>query len=403
MDLYAEALNLHRDRQGKVSIVGRVPLKDKHDLSLAYSPGVAAPCREIAENPEEIWTYTGKGRTVAVVTDGSAVLGLGNIGPRAALPVMEGKAVLFKEFGGVDAFPVCIDTQDVDEFVRTVKLISPAFGGINLEDIAGPRCFEIEERLKAELDIPVFHDDQHGTAIVVLAGLLNALKIVDKELSEVSIVINGAGAAGVAITKLLMNAGARKIKVLDRQGILTPKLKMLDASKQEIARLTNPEGVEGDLVQALQGADVFIGVSVGNLVTKEMVRSMAKDPVIFALANPDPEISFEEAVEAGAKVVATGRSDYPNQINNVLGFPGIFKGALLVGASAITEEMKMASARALADLVGPNLSADYIIPGPFDPRVPNHLAYAVAKEALTQGLARRQMDEKALRAELDLD
>lgn len=399
MDLNQEALQLHREHQGKISVVGRVPLDDKHDLSLAYSPGVAAPCLAIADDPNDVWTYTGKGRTVAVVTDGSAVLGLGDIGPKAALPVMEGKAALFKAFGGVDAFPICVDTKDVDQFVETVANISIPFGGINLEDISAPRCFEIERRLSERLDIPVFHDDQHGTAIVVYAGLINALKVVGKELSEVSIVLNGAGSAGVAIIKLLLSAGARKIKALDRKGILSPRQESLDPSKREIAQLTNPEGIEGSLADALRGADVFIGVSAANLVSPEMVKSMATDPIIFALANPEPEIWPDDAYAAGAKVVSTGRSDYPNQINNVLGFPGIFKGALAVGASKITEEMKLASARALADLVGDDLSSEYIIPGPFDKRVPDAVALAVAKKAMAQGLATRPKDLRDWRNE----
>ncbi|NLY56156.1 MAG: NAD-dependent malic enzyme [Firmicutes bacterium] len=403
MDLNAEALKLHAENQGKISVTSRVQIKDKHDLSLAYSPGVAAPCREIAKDPDKIWLYTGKGRTVAVITDGSAVLGLGDIGPEAALPVMEGKAALFKAFAGVDAFPICVGTQDIDEFVEIVKKISIVFGGINLEDIAAPRCFEIERRLIAELDIPVFHDDQHGTAIVTYAGLINALKVVGKELSEVTVVLNGPGAAGVAICKLLLSAGVGRLKVLDRAGLLTPQKDYRNPAKEELARLTNPEGQEGDLASALVGADVFIGVSSANLVTGEMVRQMAPDPIIFALANPDPEIDPAEAFAAGAKVVATGRSDYPNQINNVLGFPGIFKGALRVGASAITEEMKLSSAKAIAALVGSDLSADYIIPSPFDPRVASAVAFAVAEEAMRQGLAKRPVPLEELRKEFGIE
>ncbi len=399
MDLNAEALKLHAENQGKISVISRVPVENKHDLSLAYSPGVAAPCQEIAKDPEKIWEYTGKGRTVAVVTDGSAVLGLGDIGPSAALPVMEGKAALFKAFAGVDAFPICVGTTDVEEFIEIVKKISTGFGGINLEDIAAPRCFEIERRLIAELDIPVFHDDQHGTAIVVYAGLINALKVVGKELSDVTIVLNGPGAAGVAICKLLLAAGVKQLKVLDRKGLLTPTRDYNNQAKEELARLTNPEGVEGDLATALEGADVFIGVSTSNLVTGEMVRRMASDPIIFGLANPDPEIDPADAKAAGAKVVATGRSDYPNQINNVLGFPGIFKGALRVGAKKITEEMKLSSAQAIAALVGSDLSADYIIPSPFDPRVAPAVAFAVAAEALRQGLAKRPVSLEQLRSE----
>mgnify|MGYP000906737356 CR=1 FL=1 len=403
MELNQEALELHRTHQGKISIVGRAPLANKHDLSLVYSPGVAAPCLEIAKDPEQVWTYTGKGRTVAIVTDGSAVLGLGDIGPEAALPVMEGKAALFKAFGGVDAFPICLQTQEVEEFVQTVKNIATSFGGINLEDIAAPRCFEIEQRLQAELNIPVFHDDQHGTAIVVCAGLFNALQVVDKKLDQVNIVVNGAGSAGVAIVKLLLAAGAREIKVLDRKGILSPNQPQEDASKQELAQLTNPQGLEGDLRRAVQDADVFIGVSVGNVLTPDLVRRMASNPIIFALANPDPEIEPDAAYAAGAVVVATGRSDYPNQINNVLGFPGIFKGALRVGASRITQEMKLASAKAIAALVGSELSAEYIIPEPFDPRVAAAVAYVVAKEAINSGLAQRPAQLDELRKEFGVE
>ncbi|ADL08558.1 malic protein NAD-binding protein [Thermosediminibacter oceani DSM 16646] len=353
MNLREEALKLHEENRGKIEVVSKVPLRDFRHLSLAYTPGVAEPCKEIKQNRELVYRYTCKGRVVAVVTDGSAVLGLGNIGPEAGMPVMEGKALLFKTFAGVDAFPICLATQDVDEIVGAVKNIAPTFGGINLEDISAPRCFEIERRLKQELDIPVFHDDQHGTAIVVLAGVLNALKIVGKDMAKVRFVINGAGAAGVAIAKLLLRAGAGDVVVCDRRGVIYLGREGMDWSKEELARITNRSGIKGDLKEAMEGSDVFIGVSAAGVVTRDMVASMAKDPVVFAMANPVPEIFPDEAKAGGAKVVGTGRSDFPNQINNVLAFPGIFRGALEVRAKDINEEMKLAAAHAIASLVAP--------------------------------------------------
>ncbi|WP_422447656.1 NAD(P)-dependent malic enzyme [Thermoanaerobacterium sp. DL9XJH110] len=399
MDLKAEALKLHEENGGKIEVMSKVPLKDSRDLSLAYTPGVAEPCREIQKNPELVYKYTCKGRMVAVVTDGSAVLGLGNIGAKAGMPVMEGKALLFKKFGGVDAFPVCLDTQDVDEIVKTVKYISPSFGGINLEDISAPRCIEIERRLKAELDIPVFHDDQHGTAVVVLAGLINALKIVGKDIKDIRVVINGAGAAGVAVAKLLLLAGAGDVVVCDRKGVIYKGREGLDFSKEELAGITNRTGLKGSLGEALKGADVFIGVSAPGVVTKDMVKTMAKDPVIFAMANPVPEIFPDEAKEGGAVVVGTGRSDFPNQINNVLAFPGIFRGALEVRAKDINEEMKLAASHAIASLISQQeLSPDRCIPGAFDRRVAAHVACEVAKAAIRTGVARIQMDPEELKA-----
>lgn len=401
MNLYAKALELHTQGPGKIRVEGRIQVKNKYDLSLAYSPGVAEPCRVIAENPVEAYRYTTKGNLVAVVTDGTAVLGLGDIGPLAALPVMEGKALLFKAFAGVDGFPICLDTKDVDEIVAAVKAIAPTFGGINLEDISGPRCFEIEERLKADLDIPVFHDDQHGTAVVVFAGLINALKIAGKQLSDSKIVVLGAGAAGIAITRLLLNAGAKNIVMVDRKGAIQRDRQDLDGIKQEIALLTNPQNVQGTLDEVIKESDIFIGVAGANALTKEMVTTMASNPIVFALANPDPEIAYEAAMEAGVKIFATGRSDYPNQINNVLGFPGIFRGALDVQASKITENMKVAAAYAIANLVGENeLKDDYIIPAPFDPRVAPDVAAAVAQAAINDGVAKRPLDPVVIKEKI---
>jgi malate dehydrogenase (oxaloacetate-decarboxylating) len=359
-------------------------------LSLAYTPGVAEPCKDIAEDPEKVYEYTVKGNMVAVVTDGTAVLGLGNIGPAAALPVMEGKALLFKSFAGVDAFPICLNTTDVDKIVEIVTMLEPVFGGINLEDIAAPACFEVEKKLKERMSIPIFHDDQHGTAVIVLAALLNALKITGKELAELSVVINGAGAAGIAIAKIMLSAGIENIVICDRKGIIYKgRPEGMNWAKEEMAEVTNKENKKGDLAAALVGADVFIGVSTANVVTPEMVESMNKDPIIFALANPVPEIDPKVAKEAGARVVGTGRSDYPNQINNVLAFPGIFRGALDVRATDINEEMKLAAARALAEIIPEEeLSADYIIPKPFDPRVAPAVARAVAEAARESGVAR---------------
>lgn len=360
---------------------------------------MAEPCRAIASCPDDVYTYTARGNLVAVVSDGSAVLGLGDIGPRAALPVMEGKSILFKHFAGVDAFPVVLDTHDVDDIVRTVKLIAPTFGGVNLEDISAPRCFEIETRLKQETDIPIFHDDQHGTAVVMFAGLINALRIVGKHLSAIKVVINGAGAAGVAIAKLLLNAGVTSVLVCDRTGIVAQgRGNQLDPSKEQLARLTNPSGVTGSLADAVRGADVFIGVSVANTLSEDMVRSMNDQPLVFALANPDPEIWPEAAREAGARVVATGRSDYPNQVNNVLGFPGIFRGALDVRATDINEAMKLAAAYAIAELIGDDeLSEEYIIPRPFDSRVVPNVAARVAEAAMNSGVARAPRDPREVR------
>jgi malate dehydrogenase (oxaloacetate-decarboxylating) len=398
MDVKQDALKLHRDNKGKIEVTSKVQLKDARDLSLAYTPGVAEPCKEINNNPDSVYEYTAKGRMVAVVTDGSAVLGLGNIGPEAAMPVMEGKAVLFKNFAGVDAFPICLATQDADEIVKTIKYLAPTFGGINLEDISAPRCFEIEDRLKEELDIPVFHDDQHGTAVVVLAALINALKIVEKDIKDVQVAINGAGAAGVAIVKLLLSAGVADIVVCDRQGIVSSDRPNLNASKQDLARITNKQNLRGDISEAIKGRDIFIGVSGPGTVTQDMVKTMAKDPIVFALANPVPEIYPDEAIAAGAKVVGTGRSDFPNQINNVLAFPGIFRGALETRASVINEDMKLAAAYAIASLINPDeLTPEYCIPGAFDKRVGAHVACEVAKAAMKTKVAKTQIDAEKLK------
>ncbi len=388
MDYSAESLKLHRERAGKIEVVSRVPVTTREELSLAYTPGVAQPCLEIQKKPELSYELTRRWNLCAVITDGSAVLGLGNIGPEAGMPVMEGKCVLFKSFGGVDAFPLCIKTQDVDEFVRTVYLLSGSFGGINLEDISAPRCFEIERRLKDLCDIPVFHDDQHGTAVIVLAGLTNALKVVGKDAAR--IVINGAGAAAISIARLLLSAGYDDITLCDRRGTIYAGREGLNAVKAEMAAVTNPRGIKGTLADAVRGADVFIGVSAPGVLTGELVKTMARDAVIFACANPTPEIFPEEARAAGAAVVCTGRSDYPNQINNVLAFPGIFRGAFDVRASDINEEMKMAAAKAIAGLIAPDeLTAEYVIPQPFDGRVVKAVASAVADAARRTGVARK--------------
>ena len=373
-----KALMLHKQWNGKLETVSKTPVKSREDLSYAYTPGVAEPCKVIAENKEEAYAYTMKANTVAVVSDGSAVLGLGNIGPYAAMPVMEGKAVLFKEFGGVNAVPICLDTQDTEEIIKAVTYLAPGFGGINLEDISAPRCFEIEERLKATLDIPVFHDDQHGTAIVVLAGIINALKITGKEKTACKVVVNGAGSAGVAITKLLLTYGFSNIIMCDKTGIISKQTEGLNWMQEKMAQVTNPAGETGTLADALKQADIFVGVSAPGIVTKEMVASMNKDSILFAMANPVPEIMPDLAKEAGAKIVGTGRSDFPNQINNVVAFPGIFKGALEGRASQITEEMKLAAANAIADLV-PNdeLNENNIMPEAFDPKVVQAVAEAV--------------------------
>ncbi|MCD7806344.1 MAG: NADP-dependent malic enzyme [Lachnospiraceae bacterium] len=373
-----KALELHKIWNGKLDIQSKAPVKTREDLAIAYTPGVAEPCKVIAQDPDAAYTYTMKANTVAVVSDGSAVLGLGNIGARAAMPVMEGKSVLFKEFGGVNAVPICLDTQDTEEIIKAVTWLAPAFGGINLEDISAPRCFEIETRLKETLDIPVFHDDQHGTAIVVLAASINALKVVGKEAADCKVVINGAGAAGIAIAKLLMNYGFKDLILCDRKGMIYEGEEGLNWIKKEMAQITNLKKEKGSLADALKDADIFVGVSSAKMVTAEMVKSMAKDPIIFAMANPEPEIMPDIAKAAGAAVVGTGRSDFPNQINNVIAFPGIFRGALEGRAKQITEEMKMAAAKALASLVSDEeLNADFILPEAFDPRVANTVAGAV--------------------------
>ncbi len=405
MTLKEEALALHKKNQGKITVCGKVTVENARDLSLAYSPGVAEPCREIHTDLEKVYDYTAKGNMVAVVSNGTAVLGLGDIGAHAALPVMEGKALLFKSFAGVDAFPICLDTKDPAEVIRTVKYLAPAFGGINLEDISAPSCFEIEDTLKKELDIPVFHDDQHGTAVVTMAGLLNALKLTGRELSGIKVVFNGAGAAGLACARLLLAAGVKEMTVCDREGaIYEGRSRGMNPAKEAIARVTNPGKLKGGLGDVIKGADVFIGVSTANVLTKAMVASMAKDPIIFAMANPDPEIWPDEAKAAGAMVVGTGRSDYPNQINNVLGFPGIFRGALDVRAREINQAMVVAAAHALADLVPENeLNADYCIPKPFDRRVAPAVAAAVARAALETGVARRRMEpEEVARHTMEL-
>lgn len=389
MDYAKESLRLHESWQGKFQITPTVPVETRDDLSLAYTPGVARPCLEIQKDINKSYTLTRRHNLCAVITDGSAVLGLGDIGPEAGMPVMEGKCVLFKAFGGVDAFPLCVRSQDVDEFVNTVYQISGSFGGINLEDISAPRCFEIERKLKEKCDIPIFHDDQHGTAVITLAGLTNALRVVGKTKEEVRIVTSGAGAAAVAIVKLLLSAGFRTITMCDRRGAIYEGRGDLNWIKTEMARVTNPDRKPGTLADALRGADVFIGVSAPGMVTTEMVRTMNRDAIIFACANPTPEIFPDDAIAGGARVVSTGRSDFPNQINNVLAFPGIFRGAFDVRASDINEEMKMAAAQALAGLISDGeLSADYIIPKAFDKRVGPAVAKAVAEAARRSGVAR---------------
>ncbi len=383
------SLKMHEEHGGKVEVVSKVKIKDRDDLSTAYTPGVAEPCRKIRDNKEEVYKYTCKSNMVAVVSDGTAVLGLGDIGPEAAIPVMEGKAILFKEFGGVDAFPICLDTKDVDEIVETVKRIAPVFGGINLEDISAPRCFEVERRLKEELDIPVFHDDQHGTAIVVSAGLINALKLVGKDFSDANIVINGAGSAGISICRLLLQLGIGNAILVDKNGALCPGEDWMNPAQAEMAEITNKNKERGNLEQIIKDKDVFIGVSAPNVVTADMVSTMAEDAIVFAMANPTPEIMPEEAKKGGVRVMATGRSDYPNQINNVLVFPGIFRGALDARATAITEEMKMAAAKAIASIVSDEeLNEEYIIPGAFDERVAKVVAKAVADEAKKLGVTK---------------
>ena len=389
MDIKEQAMQAHREWRGKIEVVSTVPVKDSKDLSIAYTPGVAAPCLAIQKDINLSYELTRRWNLVAVVTDGTAVLGLGDIGPEAGMPVMEGKCVLFKTFGDVDAFPLCIRSKDVDEIVRTVELLQGSFGGINLEDISGPRCFEIERRLKEVCDIPIFHDDQHGTAVVVLAGILNSLKIVNKDIKDIKVVVNGAGAAGVAVTKLLMSMGVAEVIMCDRKGAIYEGRENLGGEKDLMAKNTNHDKVKGTLKEVIVGADVFLGVSDANLVSQDMVRSMAKDSIIFAMANPNPEILPSLAKEAGARVIGTGRSDFPNQINNVLAFPGIFRGTLDVRASDINDEMKIAAAMALASLVSDEeLNEDFVIPFAFDPRVGTTVAEAVKEAARKSGVAR---------------
>ncbi len=389
MDIREESLKLHYDWNGKIEVISRVPISSSEDLALAYTPGVAEPCLEVQKDINKSYELTRRNNLVAVVTDGTAVLGLGDIGPEAGMPVMEGKCALFKAFGDVDAFPICIKSKDVDEIVNTVYMISGSFGGINLEDISAPRCFEIEKKLKEKSDIPIFHDDQHGTAIIVAAGLLNALKITGKKIDEIRVVMNGAGAAGIAIAKHLMNMGVKHITMCDSKGIICKGDEKLNAVKREMAEITNLEHKTGKLADAMVGADVFLGISAAGCVSKEMVQSMNKDAIIFAMANPTPEIMPDLAKEAGAAVVGTGRSDFPNQINNVLAFPGIFRGALDCRASDINEEMKIAASYALASIIDESeLNADYILPHAFDPRVGKAVAEAVKKAAKESGVAR---------------
>lgn len=400
MTLKEQALEMHRTHRGKIEVVSKTPLRNKQDLSLAYTPGVAEPCKEIHAHPEKVYDYTCKGNMVAVVTNGTAVLGLGDIGPAAGMPVMEGKAVLFKTFAGVDAFPICLDTKDPNEIVNVVKCLEPAFGGINLEDISAPACFEVEAKLKEISNIPVFHDDQHGTAIVVCAAMVNALKIVSKDVSEVRVVVNGAGAAGIAVTKLLMTMGVKDVVLCDSRGaIFEGRTCGMNPYKEEIAKVTNRRKLSGKLADVIKGADVFVGLSVAGCVTREMVAGMAKDAIVCAMANPVPEIMPDEARAGGAKVIATGRSDFSNQINNVLAFPGIFRGALDARAKTINEEMKMAAVYAISDIVTDDeLNADCIIPGPFDERVAPAVAAKVAQSAESSGVARVKVSPEEIRA-----
>lgn len=385
-----KALKLHKDNQGKLEVISKVPVNTKEDLSLAYTPGVAEPCLKIKENYDDIYEYTSKGNIVAVVTNGTAVLGLGDIGAGAGLPVMEGKAVLFKTFAGVDAFPICLNSKNVDEIINTVKLMEPSFGGINLEDIKAPECFEIERRLKEEMNIPVFHDDQHGTAIVVLAAIINSLKVTKRNIADAKFVINGAGSAGISIAKLLMRAGAKHVTMIDRIGIIEESQEWMNDAQKEIAKVTNREHLTGTLADAVKGADAFIGVSAPGVLTKEMVSTMAKDSIVFAMANPVPEIFPDEAKAGGALVAGTGRSDYPNQVNNLLAFPGIFRGALDVRATDINEEMKIAAAYGIAELIPESeLTPDYVIPAATDRRISPVVASFVAKAAIDTGIARR--------------
>ncbi|MGO1057882.1 NAD(P)-dependent malic enzyme [Planococcus sp. FY231025] len=401
-NLRNDSLHLHRENRGKLEVRSKVAVRNERDLSLAYSPGVAEPCKEIAQDAEKVFDYTMKGNTVAVVTDGTAVLGLGNIGPKAALPVMEGKAVLFKEFAGVDAFPVCLDSTDAETIIQTVKLLEPGFGGVNLEDISAPTCFIVEERLKQEMDIPVFHDDQHGTAIVTLAGLINSLKLVGKGVEDVKVVVNGAGAAGIAVVKLLSKFGFSHLIMCDTKGaIYKGRTNGMNPYKQEVSEMTNYAKETGGLAEVIQGADVFIGVSAAGALTEDMVASMNRDAIIFAMANPNPEILPHLAKNAGARIVGTGRSDFPNQVNNVLAFPGIFRGALDVRASEINDAMKIAAVEAIAGLIEVSeLHDDYVIPAPFDQRVASAVAAAVAKAAIETEVARHP---SALKEAVDLN
>ena len=390
MNYFEESLKLHEEKQGKISITSKVKVETRDDLSLAYTPGVAEPCRKIHEDEENVYKYTSKGNLVAVVTDGTAVLGLGDIGPMAGLPVMEGKSILFKEFADVDAFPILVDSKDVDEIVNVVRLIAPTFGGINLEDIGAPSCFEVEEKLKKLIDIPVFHDDQHGTAIVVLAGVINALKVVDKKLEDIKVVINGAGAAGTAIAKLLLSSGVKNLIAVDKVGILYRGMEKIDDAKEALAEITNPDNIKGDLSDALVGADLFVGVSAPGILKSEMVRTMNRDAIIFAMANPTPEIMPDEAKAAGARVIGTGRSDFPNQVNNVLAFPGIFRGALDVRAKEINEEMKLAAAYAIANYIkDEDVNENNVIPSALDKNVAIKVAEAISKAARESGVARK--------------
>lgn len=392
MDTQQESLRLHQEWAGKIEVTSRVPVNNSHDLSLAYTPGVAEPCRSIHKDPRLVDVFTRRWNQVAVVSDGSAVLGLGNIGARAAMPVMEGKSVLFKAFAGVDAFPICLDTQDVEEVIRSVELLVPTFGGVNLEDISAPRCFEIERRLKESTDIPIFHDDQHGTAVVVLSGIINACRLTGRDLGDLHVVVNGAGAAGIACAKLMLDVGVTDLILCDSKGVICPDREDLNPIKQEMLARTNKQHKCGTLADAMEGANLFLGVSVKDVVTPDMVRSMEKDPVMFAMANPDPEIDPALAKEAGAAVVGTGRSDYHNQVNNVLGFPGIFRGALDVKSTHVNEAMKIAAAHALADLVGDSLSSEYVIPEAFDLHIAPEVAAGVARAAMDSGLARDPKD-----------
>ncbi|MCG1524064.1 NAD-dependent malic enzyme [Staphylococcus epidermidis] len=398
MSLRDDALEMHRENQGKLEITPNVKVTNKQQLSLAYSPGVAEPCKEIHEDSRKVYEYTIKGNTVAVVTDGTAVLGLGNIGAEASIPVMEGKAALFKSFAGINGVPIALDTTDTQEIIKTVKLIAPNYGGINLEDISAPRCFKIEETLKKETNIPIFHDDQHGTAIVTMAGLINALKIVDKELTNIKVVLNGSGAAGIAIVKLLHAYGVNNMIMCDSKGaIYSGRNFGMNDTKTYVAKWTNKDKVEGSLEEVIKDADVFLGVSVADILTQDMVKTMADDPIIFAMANPNPEINPNEAKQAGAKVVGTGRSDFPNQINNVLAFPGLFRGALDVEATHINEDMKKAAVEAIVHLIDENeLHPDYCIPGPFDKRVAPSVAKNVAKAAMESGVARIKIDTQEI-------